>query len=198
MGVRILEEQDVHNLLFRSLPDLPLTQKLGLLLWDQLAVNGELCLSGVGTFRLEQGKVCFYPWQRKRVFLAYAHEDQLRVKMIYRFLQNNGFDPWMDIARLLPGQNWPRAIERAIESADFVVPCFSEIATRKRSHFHRELRYALEWGQRFPLDSTFLAPVRLEPCRIPRRIQQQTQYVDLFPDWRAGLHKLRTTLISAG
>lgn len=196
--MKILEEPDVREILFRAMPDVPLSEKLGSLLWECLAAEGSLCLAGVGTFRLEAGKVCFDPWARKRVFLAYAKEDLPRVKPIYRFLQRQGFDPWMDVFRLLPGQDWPRAIERAIEMADFVVPCFSRISCAKRGHFHRELRYALECAQQFPLEATYLAPVRLEPCKVPRRVQQQTQYVDLFPDPRAGLRRLLATLVSGG
>jgi hypothetical protein len=32
--------------------------------------------------------------------------------------------------------------------------------------------------------------VRLDDCRIPVRIQRETQYVDLFPDWDSGLERI--------
>ena len=37
---------------------------------------------------------------------------------------------------------------------------------------------------------SFLIPVRLDECHVPTRIQQETQYVDLFPDWGAGLQPI--------
>jgi hypothetical protein len=37
-----------------------------------------------------------------------------------------------------------------------------------------------------PLDEVFLIPVRLDNCPVPARIQRETQYVDLFPDWQTG------------
>jgi len=37
-----------------------------------------------------------------------------------------------------------------------------------------------------PLDEVFLIPVRIDNCPVPARIQRETQYVDLFPDWEAG------------
>ena len=40
------------------------------------------------------------------------------------------------------------------------------------------------------LDDVFLIPVRLDDCQVPVRIQQETQYVDLFPDWAAGLENV--------
>ncbi len=194
--MRILEEPTLREILFQAQPDVSLSDKLGSLLWDYLAAEGTLCLAGVGTFRLEEGRVRFDPWTRKRVFLAYAKEDIARVKPIYRYLKGQGFDPWMDIYRLLPGQDWPRAIERAISMADFVVPCFSRISCTRRSHFNRELRYALGCAEQFPLEATYLVPVRLEPCKVPTSVQQQIQYLDLFPDVNAGLKRLLTTLVT--
>lgn len=194
--MKILEEPDLREILFQAEPDIPLSDKLGSLLWDCLAAEGTLCLAGVGTFRMENGKVCFDPWARKRVFLAYAKEDIARVKPIYRYLKSQGFDPWMDVYRLLPGQDWPRAIERAISMSDYVVPCFSKISCTRRSHFNRELRCALACAEHFPLESTYLVPVRLEPCKVPTSVQQQIQYLDLFPDRDAGLRQLLATLVA--
>jgi hypothetical protein len=44
--------------------------------------------------------------------------------------------------------------------------------------------------RRVPLDEIFIVPVRLTPCRVPRSIQRELQYVDLFPDWIDGLTHL--------
>jgi hypothetical protein len=41
-----------------------------------------------------------------------------------------------------------------------------------------------------PLDEIFLIPLRLDDCLVPRRISKQIQYVDLFPDWKAGVSRL--------
>jgi hypothetical protein len=34
----------------------------------------------------------------------------------------------------------------------------------------------------------------LDACRVPRSIQRELQYVDLFPDWHRGIERLITTL----
>jgi hypothetical protein len=96
----------------------------------------------------------------------------------------------MDKDKLIPGQNWPRAIRRAIEISDAFVACFSARSTCKRGPFQSELRWALQCAQRMPLEESFLIPVRLEACTVPRQIQERVQYVDLFPDWDAGVKKL--------
>ncbi|MCU0226387.1 MAG: TIR domain-containing protein [Bryobacterales bacterium] len=193
--MRVLEDNEVRQLLFPDATPTSIEAKLELLLRDTLAREGSLCLGGVGAFRLlANGRIAFDPWTRKKIFVAYVLEDRKAAQAIFHFLCQQNFAPWMDSECLLPGQDWPRAIERAIEAADFVVPCFSSTACRKRSHFHEELRLALDTARRVPLDAPFLVPVRLDACSVPRRIQQHTQYVDLFPDFQHGLRQLLDTL----
>ena len=157
--------------------------------------GGHVEVEGLGRF--EPGKDSgfqFFSETKPRVFIAYVEEDQERVSHLYDALEAHGFQPWMDKRKLLPGQNWPRAIEAAIQTSDFFVACFSKRAACKRGSFHSELRFALECAARVPLDEIFLIPVRLEACVVPARISAQTQYVDLFPDWGAGMRKIRRVM----
>ncbi len=129
------------------------------------------------------------------MFLAYAAEDAAKVDQLYDALAARGFEPWMDRRKLLPGQNWPRAIERAIRASDFFVPCFSNLSGEKRGRFHAELRYALDCALNQPLDGVYIVPARLEECPIPRQIQDQLQYVDLFPDFDAGVDRMTESML---
>jgi hypothetical protein len=124
------------------------------------------------------------------VFIAYVEEDLRPVKKLYAAFEQHGFRPWLDKKKLLPGQNWPRAIETAIQTSDFFVACFSRRSTSKRGSFHSELRYALTCAARVPLDEIFFIPVRLDGCTVPGRISKRIQYVDLFPVWEAGVEKV--------
>lgn len=136
------------------------------------------------------GGFTFQPDAKPRVFLAYAAEDAARVEQMYDQLERAGFAPWMDRRKLLPGQNWPRAIEGAIETADFFVACFSKSSVRKRGNFQSELRYALDCARLAPVDDVFLIPVRLDECRLPEEIRRRWHYVDLFPGFEEGVKKL--------
>lgn len=148
-------------------------------------------IDGMGTFQFnEEDEIVFAPSGRDRVFLAYAQEDRAMVRKLYQALRKAGFDPWMDQQNLIPGQNWPRAIERAIELADFVVACFSRRSTVKRGHFQCELRYALDVAAKVPAENIFFIPARLNECELPRQIAKTTHYVDLFPSWDRGLDSL--------
>ena len=136
----------------------------------------------------------FEPRQLPKVFVAYGKEDAPVVRRLCDALEAVGFDPWMDERKLVPGQNWPRAIESAIETSDFFLACYSENSVNKKGGFQAEIRYALDCARRVPLEEIFIVPVRLGPCPVPRSIQREIQYVDLFPDWIDGLTRLVATL----
>jgi hypothetical protein len=160
-----------------------------------LEKGGAVEIDGLGQFRPDaQGGFLFVPQVRPKIFLAYAVEDRPAAERLFEAFLENGLDPWMDSRKLLPGQNWPRAIEQAISVSDFFVACFSCRSIPKRGRFQSELRYALDCASRLPLDEVFLIPVRIEECRVPPRVQQEFQYVDLFPDWDKGLHRILTMI----
>jgi hypothetical protein len=168
-----------------------LTRRIARVLRQALEQGGSVEIDGLGTL-LPGGKhgFRFVAQTRPRVFIAYVQEDLTFAKKLYAALEENGLRPWLDKKRLMPGQNWPRAIETAIQTSDFFVACFSRRAISKRGSFHSELRYALFCASKVPLDEIFLIPLRLDDCVVPRRISKQTQYLDLFPDWRAGVKRL--------
>ena len=152
-------------------------------------------IDGLGSFQLDfDDEVVFEPSERPRVFLAYAKEDAAKVRKLSAALQQAGFEPWMDEQKLLPGQNWPRAIERAIELSDFVAGCFSRRSIARRGHFHAELAYALDVAKRVPQEEIFFIPVRLDACEVPLNITRSVHYVDLFPDWELGVRTLSKSI----
>lgn len=152
-------------------------------------------IDGLGTFtRAANGRLTFQAHDTPRIFIAYVSEDLAFARRLYTALRSRGFNPWLDKAKLLPGQNWPRAIEAAIESSDFFIACFSGRSLSKRGTFQSELRFALECARNLPLDEVFFIPVRMEACDVPARIRRSLQYVDMFPDWDAGLRRLERVL----
>jgi hypothetical protein len=151
-------------------------------------------IDGLGAFHASARGYEFVPQTRPEVFIAYAAEDIGAARRLCEALEAGGCSPWLDKDKLLPGQNWPRAIERAIEMADTFVACFSPRSIYKRGQFQSELRYALACARKRPLeengDTSFIIPVRLEDCAVPRLISDQLQYVDLFPNWDKGVRRL--------
>ena len=148
-------------------------------------------IDGLGVFYPDSASgFRFEPRDLPQVFIAYGREDIVAAAQLYDALDAAGFGAWLDIRKLLPGQNWPRAIESAIENSDFFIACFSTNSVRKKGGFQAEIRYALDCARRVPLDEIFLVPVRLNDCAVPRSIQTELQYLDLFPDWQRGVRRL--------
>jgi hypothetical protein len=165
------------------------------LLRQTLQRGSDVEIEGLGTFVPGTSSGFRFIAQTKpRVFIAYVEEDLDAAVKLYDGLVQAGLDPWMDKRKLLPGQNWPRAIETAIHSAHFVVACFSPRSVSKRGSFQCELRYAMQCAMRIPLDEIFLIPVRLEPCVVPTRITRRIHYVNLFPSWEAGFETILKTM----
>jgi hypothetical protein len=160
-----------------------------------LAAGKVVEIDGLGSFVPDAARgFRFEPRHLPQVFVAYGKEDAAMVRRLCDALEGVGFNPWMDERKLVPGQNWPRAIESAIEASDFFLACYSENSVSKKGGFQAEIRYALDCARQIPLDEIFIVPVRLTPCRVPRSIQRELQYVDLFPDWIDGLARLVTML----
>ena len=154
-----------------------------------------VAIDGLGAFHRDcAGGYRFVAHSAPSVFLAYVQEDTRPVERICDALQARGFDPWFDRRRLLPGQNWPRSVEDALEATDFVIACFSRNSVSKKGGFQAEIRYALDCARRVPLDEVFLIPVRLDSCAVPSSIRREIQYIDLFPDWERGFRRIVTTL----
>jgi hypothetical protein len=172
----------------------PSTAQLARVVIRGLAAGKAVEIDGLGVFHPDPVNGVRFEPRAPRVFVAYVREDQLAAERLCDDLAGAGFSPWMDSLKLLPGQNWPRAIESAIETSDFFVACFSTNSATKRGGFQAEIRYALDCAQRVPLEEIYIVPLRLDACRVPRAIQRELQYIDLFPDWGKGARRLTTMM----
>ncbi len=171
------------------------SRQLARLLRQCLEEGSTVEVDGLGLFRhTRSGEFQFESRLRPRIFLAYVQEDLRHVQRLYRALARAGYDPWLDKRKLLPGQNWPRSIERAIGVSDFFIACFSPRSVSKRGAFQSELRYALDCAAKLPLDQVYFIPVRIEECDVPDRVTREIQYVDLFPDWEKGFQRVVSSI----
>ncbi len=132
-----------------------------------------------------------------RIFLSYAREDRDRVSPFFDILSNDGYDPWIDFRKLLPGQNWEVEIEHALNSAHVVLAFLSKRSVTKRGFVQRELNQALDkLRYRLPTD-VYLIPVLLEQCDVPVHLANRLHYVDLSVDgaWKQVLASLSVAAV---
>jgi hypothetical protein len=114
-----------------------------------------------------------------QIFLSYARKDEEKVENLYQKLSDAGFKPWMDKKDILPGEQWPSSIQRAIRDSDFFLVCLSTNSVKKRGWVQKEMKQALDHWQEKLEDDIYLIPVRLEDCEPPESLRA-FQWVDLF------------------
>lgn len=138
------------------------------------------------------------------VFVSYLRENKAAVDQICAALGAHGIHIWLDRDRLKPGQRWKSAIRAAIQEGGYFIACFSsEYAERERAFMNEELTVAIEELRQRPTEQAWFIPVRLSECPIPDRpigageTLRDIQWVDLFPNWEAGIARLLTSIRSA-
>lgn len=113
------------------------------------------------------------------VFVSYSREDRELALKYYDLLAQEGTSPWMDVKKLLPGQNWDAEIERALSDAHVVVLLLSKRSVSKRGFVQREANDAIERLRYKQPTDIYVIPLLLEPCDVPDQIARRLQYVDL-------------------
>lgn len=101
------------------------------------------------------------------IFISHASEDNPTAKRLTKRLYEDGFDPWLDLERLLPGQDWNLEIEKAMRESGAILLCFSEESVSKESYIQKEYKRAMRIQEEKPEGTIFVIPVRLDKCEIP-------------------------------
>lgn len=115
-----------------------------------------------------------------KVFISYASQDTSAVQELYNALKaEDWIDPWLDRDRIIPGEDWRMAIEKAVEAADVILICLSTQSVNKEGFVQRELKYASDLALEKPEQAIFLIPLRLDRCEIPWGLRS-LQRVDYF------------------
>jgi hypothetical protein len=124
------------------------------------------------------------------VFISYAREDSEAARRLYKDLKRSGLDPWLDKEELIAGQNWKLVINKAIKKSRYFIPIFSSVSVAKQGYVQEEFKYALDVLDKVPKSQIFVIPVRLDDCKIPYEKLKDVEYMDLFPDWKAGMKRI--------
>lgn len=123
--------------------------------------------------------------------MAHSSRDKPAVRDLYFRLKRDGFSPWLDEEDLLPGQEWPLEISRALRECQVALVCLSSEAITKEGYFQKEMRIALDIADEQPEGSIYLIPVRLERCAVPERLADR-HWLDIFKE--GAYRRLRQSL----
>ena len=114
-------------------------------------------------------------------FLCHASSDKARVRELDDRLASDGYDPWLDEKKLIPGTKWQLEIPKAVKDAHVILVCVSQNSIGREGYLQREIRLALDAAEEKLDETIFIIPARLEKCRVPDRLSEW-QWVDLFED----------------
>jgi hypothetical protein len=124
------------------------------------------------------------------VFISHASEDEAAARRLTKRLMEDGFDPWLDLDRLLPGQDWAFEIEQTQRASDAILLCFSDASVKKEGYIQREYKRAMKYLEEKPEGTIFVIPVRLDDCQMPKFIRE-LQWMDYPKDYAKLLKALQ-------
>lgn len=114
-----------------------------------------------------------------RIFISGAREDAALITPFYRALVAAGFEPWMDVQDLSPGEDWMAEIAKRIESSDFFLPFLSDASSNKTGYLQKERRLAIHTLATRTGSNRYVIPVRLDPVEAPPELAR-FQWLDLY------------------
>jgi hypothetical protein len=126
----------------------------------------------------------------RRIFLIYAREDLEAARSLAAKLKEHGFNPWLDVDEITPGQVWQKAVIRALEESAIALVLVSEHLAKK-GFVQEELKVAMETLQEQERDFSPVVPVRLDNSEIPERLSH-VHGVNLFEE--TGMERLLSGL----
>ncbi len=125
------------------------------------------------------------------VFLSHAKEDKAKVRKLCQQLKEDGFNPWLDEEKILPGHDRRLEIEKAQRVSDAIILCFSEKSIGKEGYVQREYKQAMDISKEKPEGVIFVIPVRLDKCDVPFFLKD-LQWVDYPSNYERLLLSLGT------
>lgn len=121
-------------------------------------------------------------------FLSYAHEDIAVAERLHRELTLRGCSLWFDQTHWDEGQSVDDQVLNAIREATYFISLLTPTSVSKDGYVRKEIALALNVRAQFNLGEAFLIPVRVTECSpLASELGGRTQFIDLYPDWEAGV-----------
>lgn len=114
-----------------------------------------------------------------KVFLCYAHPDRRWALELYNFLVDLDVDAWIDVEKLVPGENWEIEISKSIRDSDLILVCLSKNSVDREGFVQKEIRKALDIASEKIDGAIYIVPVLFENCIIPQKLSG-LQSVNLY------------------
>jgi TolB protein len=105
------------------------------------------------------------------IFISYSRSDEVFARRLATDLISKGADVWLDVIRIVGGQDWGEAIQAGLDSANTMVLIISPKSMESKN-VGDEWKYYLDNGKR-------IVPVLLEPATVSFQLRR-LQYADFY------------------
>jgi len=112
-----------------------------------------------------------YVEQPTNIFISYARSDTATVREIYSALLGKNHYPWMDVFSVKAGEDWFRAINKAIDECEIFLAILSKNSVSRRGIIQKELKKALDKLDEMLPGDIYLVPIRIDDCPIPESLK---------------------------
>lgn len=109
--------------------------------------------------------------RKKSIFISYSHRDLETVRQIVSGLQERGFNPWLDVDEIVPGQKWTSAIDKAIAESSAALLIISENFYAESNRLEHENSIILNRLDNKELSSISAIPVYLDNSPPPQELR---------------------------
>lgn len=116
--------------------------------------------------------------EKKKIVIIYAREDLEQAHQLYGELKKKGFNPWLDVEEILPGDIWAKTVHKAIEESVAALVLVSENFDKKEGFVKEELKAALATMKEHEKGSSPIIPIKISNADIPKELSH-IQWVDL-------------------
>lgn len=127
----------------------------------------------------------------KRIFIIYSHKDKEAARKLTAELRKMGYNPWLDEEEIIPGQNWNKAINQAIENSSAALFLASQNTLEEGSFVLSEIKAAREVLRVERDVHSPVIPVMLEESELPKELAS-IHAVKLFDE--QGMEQLKKGL----
>lgn len=121
----------------------------------------------------------------QKIFFSYSRVDSPFALTLAKDLREAGADIWIDQLDIPAGTHWDAAVEKALNSAAYVLVILTPASTAS-TNVMDEVSFALESGKK-------IIPVLLEDCLPPFRLRR-LQRIDFTSDYTSGFNQLIISL----
>ncbi|MCA0909042.1 toll/interleukin-1 receptor domain-containing protein [Qipengyuania gaetbuli] len=123
------------------------------------------------------------------IFLCYPRELQQDTKKVAAFCRSIKVPYWLDVEKIVPGENWDRHRRESLRKANAVIVICGPQTNDRDGVYHREINEALSHLGDKRLGKVYLIPARAVDVDLPSELAD-LQYVDLFAEgWKGQLAK---------